>query len=226
MMDYEFQPANHLSFRLAQRVIVPEVFPADALRRFGARERKVVRYTGFKEDLYLGTTDNPDVLADLGVDARRIVAVLRPPPEGALYHRGGNDRFEAVLDRLEADEGVEIVLLPRGHEQRERYRARRVHVPEKPVDGTALLAAADLVVGAGGTMTREAALLGTPTYTVFMPELAAVDAELIRRGAITDLRSGGMPELVRRPATARPPDEGRADAIYETIASTLADVVR
>ncbi|HJU48615.1 MAG TPA: DUF354 domain-containing protein [Gaiellaceae bacterium] len=226
MMDYEFQPANHLSFRLAQRVIVPEVFPADALRRFGARDRKVVRYAGFKEDLYLGAAASQDVLGDLGVDARRIVAVLRPPPEGALYHRGGNDRFETVLDHLEADEDVEIVLLPRGREQRERYAARRVHVPEKPVDGTALLAAADLVVGAGGTMTREAALLGTPTYTVFMPELAAVDVELMRRGAITDLRSDGLPALEKRPQTVRQLDEGRADAIYETVAATLADVAR
>src|SRR6266542_302295 len=53
MMDYEHQPANHLSFRLARRVIVPDAFPADALDRFGAALRKVVRYDGFKEELYL-----------------------------------------------------------------------------------------------------------------------------------------------------------------------------
>src|SRR5581483_12369074 len=52
MMDYEAQPANHLSFRLARRVVVPEAFPAAALRRFGARERRVRRYPGFKEELY------------------------------------------------------------------------------------------------------------------------------------------------------------------------------
>jgi predicted glycosyltransferase len=223
MMDYEFQPANHLSFRLAQRVIVPEVFPTDALRRFGAGERKVVRYVGFKEDLYLGATGDRDVLGDLGVDARRIVAVLRPPPEGALYHRGGNDRFEAVLDRLEADEDVEIVLLPRGREQRERYTSRRVRVPEKPVDGTALLAAADLVVGAGGTMTREAALLGTPTYTVFMPELAAVDSNLMQMGRIVDLRQSGFPPIEKKHVPSSGTDS-RDDGIMRTVLETLTSV--
>src|SRR5215216_5683751 len=52
MMDYEHQPANHLSFRLAGRVIVPAAFPEAALRRCGARSRKVRRYEGFKEELY------------------------------------------------------------------------------------------------------------------------------------------------------------------------------
>ena len=66
MMDYEFQPANHLSFRLAKKVIVPNAFPESALRRFGAGPKKVVRYPGFKEELYL-TEFAPDdsVLDDL-----------------------------------------------------------------------------------------------------------------------------------------------------------------
>src|SRR5690349_14675154 len=37
MMDYEHQPANHLAFRFASRIIVPASFPASDLRRFGAR---------------------------------------------------------------------------------------------------------------------------------------------------------------------------------------------
>ena len=53
MMDYEHQPANHLSFRLARRVIVPATFPEASLRRFGASPKKIVRYEGFKEELYL-----------------------------------------------------------------------------------------------------------------------------------------------------------------------------
>src|ERR671939_601424 len=53
LMDYEHQPANHLAFRLASRVLVPEAFPGEALRRYGARPRKVRRYRGIKEDVYL-----------------------------------------------------------------------------------------------------------------------------------------------------------------------------
>src|SRR6266545_2161071 len=43
LMDYEHQPANHLAFRLASRVIVPRAFPAEELRKYGASPRKVRR---------------------------------------------------------------------------------------------------------------------------------------------------------------------------------------
>ena len=71
-------------------------------------------------------------------------------------------------------------------------------------------------------MTREAALLGTPTYTVFLAELAAVDAELIRRGLIVDLREPGeLPVVAKKPAGARQQIPGRSDSIYEIIVRTL-----
>jgi predicted glycosyltransferase len=97
MMDYEYQPANHLTFRLATRVIVPEVFPAKAITRFGARG-KVRRYAGFKEDLYVSSGGgHGDVLAELRVPAGNVVVVMRPPPDGALYHRNANLRFDEVF---------------------------------------------------------------------------------------------------------------------------------
>ena len=227
MMDYEYQPANHLSFRLARRVIVPSAFPQEALRRFGARGQKVVRYEGFKEELYLSELDTTTAVLDtLGVRRGAIVAVLRPPPEGALYHRGGNDRFEVVLAYLESHKDVEIVLLPRGQEQKTKYSSRRVRVPGLPVDGSALLAAADLFVGGGGTMTREAALLGTPTYTVFLAELASIDAELIHRRLIVDLREEGkLPVVAKKSVAAREGARNRSDAIYRVIVATLHEVV-
>ena len=53
-------------------------------------------------------------------------------------------------------------------------------------------------------------MLGTPTYTVFMPELAAVDAELIRRGRITDLREPGRFPRVEKKKTPAGHARGRA----------------
>ena len=192
MMDYEHQPANHLSFRLARRVIVPEVFPSEALRRFGARPDAVTRYPGFKEEVYLsGFTPDSAALAELALDPGRIVAIFRPPPEGALYHPRANKRFDEILRAALARDDVQIVLLPRTPSQRERYAAasEKVRVPPRTVDGSSLLALADVMVGAGGTMNRESAILGTPTFTVFAAKLGAVDAELIRLGAMKDLRA-------------------------------------
>ena len=206
MMDYEHQPANHLSFRLAQRVLVPELFPEEALRRFGARGAKVVRYPGFKEDLYLaGFRPDPAVLAELGLDRTRIIAVFRPPPDGALYHRVVNERFHELLNRAVERADVQAVVLPRERAQAHRYAGPEVTIPATPVDGRSLLAYADVLVGAGGTMNREAALLGTPAYTVFAGRLAGVDAELIRLGLLHDLRDDDGPLRLAPKEAGRPP---------------------
>jgi uncharacterized protein len=206
MMDYEYQPANHVSFRLAHRILVPRVFPQTALRRFGASPDKIIRFPGLKEELYLaGFKPDPTVLAELELHRRSVIAVLRPPPEGALYHRKGNPRFEQLLQRASADE-VQIVLLPRTREQFKRYQAisKRIRVPERAIDALSLLALADLTIGAGGTMNRESAILGTPTYTVFSGRLAAVDAELIRSGRLIDLRTDDdYPRFEKKSAALR-----------------------
>jgi predicted glycosyltransferase len=224
MMDYEHQPANHLSFRLARRVIVPRVFPEAALRRFGAPPRKVVRYEGFKEQLYLsGFRPDRSVLDELGLDRARVIAVFRPPPEGALYHRMANERFEKLLRLAIAREDVDVVLLPREAEQRWRYGALSgVRIPERAVDGASLLALADLVVGAGGTMNRESALLGTPTYTVFAGPLAAVDAELMRKGLLHDLRQTAELPTLEKKSTQTAPSPGASEPIMGAVLGALA----
>jgi predicted glycosyltransferase len=229
MMDYEYQPANHLSFRFAERVLVPTVFPASALRRFGAREHKVLRYEGFKEELYLGRFRPSDaVCGELGLDRSRVIVVMRPAPEGALYHRSGNDRFDRILADAAARDDVQVVMLPRGREQGERYRRDdRIIVPERPIDGRSLLAHADLMIGAGGTMNREAALLGTPTYTVFARRLAAVDAELMRRGLLLDLRDDATePVFTKKPTRDASHAAERAEHILGRILDALEAVAR
>lgn len=229
MMDYEHQPANHLSFRLAKKVIVPEAFPEAALRRFGARPKNVVRYPGFKEELYLTRfVPNDRVLDELGLDRDLVIAVFRPPPDGALYHRKANTRFEDVLRVGAADERVQVILLPRSRGQADRFRAMSpsVRLPDHAIDGMSLLALADLTIGAGGTMNRESAILGTPTYTVFLARLAAVDAELIRQGRLHDLRSAGMPRFEKKPSGVNSDAASNGDRILETVVRVLEDAVR
>jgi uncharacterized protein len=221
MMDYEHQPANHLSFRLATRVIVPDAFPAASLRSQGARAEKVVRYSGFKEELYLADfAPDPAVLSELGIDRDRLLAVFRPAPAGALYHRSANERFDHILEEAARREDVQVVLLPRWDAQADVYGALpSVRIPARAVDACSLMAAADLVIGAGGTMSREAALLGTPVYTVFSGKPAAVDSELIRLGLLHDLRATDAPPPLLRKRSA-----SRRSVVAEHAAATIATV--
>src|SRR5205823_14310735 len=100
-MDYEHQPANHVAFRCANRVLVPEALPARRIRTQGARPTKVWRYRGFKEELYLHRfSPDPSVLDELGISPDEPFFVARPGPRGATYHAFENPLFDTVLGRV------------------------------------------------------------------------------------------------------------------------------
>jgi len=194
MMDYEHQPANHLAFRFASRIIVPASFPAERLRRYGARVGKVRRYHGTKEDVYLADfTPDPafgERLYELGVNADNVLVLVRPPAHEALYHRFQNTLFDEALTMLQSRENVQVILLPRNAAQREAYSGKeRVIVPVAPLDGANLIAASDLVISAGGTINREAAALGVPAASIYAGRWAAVDEELVKEGRLQHISS-------------------------------------
>ena len=189
MMDYEHQPANHLAFRLASRIIVPASFPAKRLQRYGARVGKVRRYHGTKEDVYLADFHaDPSFgarLCEFGIKPDNVLVLMRPPAHDALYHRFQNTLFDEALAMLQAREDVRVILLPRNEAQRAAYSGReRVIVPAAPLDGANLIAASDLVISAGGTINREAAALGVPVASIYAGRWAAVDEELVREGRL------------------------------------------
>ena len=203
MFDYEWATVQHnINCRLADAVVVPDVIPPERLYRYGARG-KVRGYPGLKEEYYLSDFEpTASVLADLGLDAQRPIVVVRTPPEVSLYHRFENDLFAQVLGRLGASD-VQSVVLPRTPEQRaELERAGGFIVPEHAIDAQSLIACADLVVSAGGTMNREAVALGTPVYTVFEGRLGAVDERLIADGRLRRLTSADELQPVKRHASA------------------------
>ncbi len=207
MFDYEHAAGmHHWNGRLATRVLVPDAIPEAALARYGMRPPRLVRYPGLKEEYYLADArlDAAGVRAELGLD-ERLVAVLRPPPEVTLYHRGHTGEvFAATLERLLAAPEVQAVVLPRTAAQREALRGSAAIVPERPVDGPSLVAAADLVVSAGGTMNREAAVLGVPAYSPFAARLGAVDRRLIADGRLRRLERAEDVRLARRDPAAAP----------------------
>jgi uncharacterized protein len=201
--DYEFATLqHHLGMRAATNVVVPDSIPAERLARFGARPPKLLRYPGLKEEYYLSDFDpDPGVLTQLGVDRNRILVVLRPPPDVSLYHRHSNPLFPQTLHYLGELDTVHAVVLPRTEEQRDYVRdlaLPSVILPDRAVDAQSLIALADVVVSAGGTMNREAAALGVPVYTTYGGRLGGVDEELIRQGRLKPLTDPRALELRRR----------------------------
>ena len=210
MFDYEFATVQHtINCRLARSVVVPEAIPPERLGRYGA-VGKIRAYAGLKEEYYLADLE-PDrsVLTELGLDDAEPIVVVRTAPEVSLYHSsGGDDQFAEVLRRVQ---GKQAVVLPRTPDQRaELAKAGGFIVPEQAIDAPSLIAFADLVVSAGGTMNREAVALGTPVYTTFAGRMGAVDERLIAEGRLRKLESADQVVLAKRERSA---DGSSADRI-------------
>ena len=182
--DYEWAKVqHHVNCRLAQAVVVPDAIPPERLRPYGATQAKLRHYQGLKEEYYLADFEpDPAVLDELGLDRARPIAVVRTPPAVSLYHRFEHPLFAQVLDRLR---GEQTVVLPRTAEQRTELTG--FVVPPRAIDAQSLIAFADLVISAGGTMNREAVALGTPVWTTFEGRPGAVDEALIAAGRLRRL---------------------------------------
>ncbi len=234
-MDYEHQPANHLAFRLADRVLLPAALPRSSVARQGATAAKVVTYPGLKEELYVGRfRPDPSVLGSLGIvrEQDNVVVVARSPHQGASYHRVENPRFTEAVRMVSARPEVICVVLPRNPAEAQRIEALgregpgQVVVPSRAVDSRSLILDADAFFGAGGTMTREAAVLGVPTYSLLAARRPTVDEWLEREGALRFVGSAEELEELARVAR-RPPAavdlvalRARAKAIEDVFVST------
>lgn len=209
LMDYEHQPLNHLCFRLAQRVLIPEPFPQADVIRFGARH-KAIRYPGLKEEVYLADfIPNPAYRQQVGLPTDQPLVVVRPPAPWTAYHRFENDLFDQLLTRLTQIPNAYILFLPRIPSQAESLRhLPGLHIADRVYEGPHLLYTADCAISGGGTMNRESAVLGTPTYTVFKGKMGAVDQFLIAQKKmvqLTQLSDFDRVLIERRPLPTTPP---------------------
>jgi predicted glycosyltransferase len=180
MYDYE-HVSTGLQERFADRILVPGALLDHGV--FAGRPR-YEGYPGFKEQIYLGGfRPDPGFRASLEVPETGILVVLRPPAREAHYHNPRAEAvFQAVVRRLRA-QPVHTRVLPRNPAELAELLPLETgyfRLLRRPVDGLQLVAAADLVISGGGTMNREAALLGTPVYSIFQGKRALLDEELAR----------------------------------------------
>ena len=218
MFDYEWAALqHHVNCRLASRVLIPDAIPAERMSRYGARPPKLVRYPGLKEEYYLaGFEPDGGVLDELGLDRERVLCVVRTAPAYALYLGGSeNPLLTRLLHRLAEATECQTVVLARTPEQARAIRALgldRLVIPERTVDGRSLVAFADVLVSAGGTMNREAAVLGTPVWSIFEGRLGAVDELLAREGRLRFLHDPEEVELAKKAADPGAPAARRDPA--------------
>jgi predicted glycosyltransferase len=233
--DFEHQPANHLAFRLASRILMPEALRRANVERQGATPSKRVFYPGLKEELYIGDFEpDEEILSKLEIERSgdEVVVVTRTPPTRAIYHRFPNPLFVETLRLLDRAQNLRLVVLTRHAEQREAITAlklRQAVVPARAVDSRSLMYVADLVIGAGGTMTREAALLRIPTLSMFRGSQPAVDRWLEEEGLLRVIHEAGdVGSPAPRATDPTPLSElrRRGAELSEIFASTIESTAR
>jgi predicted glycosyltransferase len=78
-----------------------------------------------------------------------------------------------------------VTVLARDKTQFIHYSQKRfnhIRLPETPLSFDQIATSCTLFIGAGGSMTRELALIGVPTISVYQSDLLDVDEILISRG--------------------------------------------
>ena len=227
MFDYEFAVQQHnIGCRLARRVMTPDTIPPERLERFGVGPAKLVQYAGLKEEYYLAdfTPDEGELDAARGRPRARLRD--RAPAAGGRRSTTGSPTrsSRACSSASAATRQVHAVVIPRTAGQREYLETAQlpsVILPAGAVDAQSLIALADLVVSAGGTMNREAVALGTPVYSTFAGRLGGVDEQLLRAGRLRMLTSEDELELVKQDGTrevARRDPAVLTDIILGTVA--------
>lgn len=204
MYDYEFTETSIFN-RFSDKVLVPDRIPNPVLDEINLPEHKRIKYPGIKEELYVSkfkpASDFRQRFCEKrGIDGsdNKVLAVVRPPATTANYH---SEKSEFLLDDilyfLLSDAHVVTVVVPRTREQADEIRTRLANIPDatgrcvildEAVDGLALAFASDLLISGGGTMNREAALLGVPVYSIFAGRQGALDRQMEAEGLITFIR--------------------------------------
>jgi predicted glycosyltransferase len=182
MYDYEWVSPSIFN-KFCTKILLPDAITEERCREAGIDLNKVEFYPGFKENLYLNNIQpDPQIAEELNLKENKTKVLLRPPATTAHYHNPEADEIlDALLKLLLVNPKVQLVWIPRTSDQNELVKGdhkAQVIIPTRVYPGPQLILAMDMVIGGGGTMTREAAIMGVPSISFFRGRRGAVDDKL------------------------------------------------
>lgn len=191
MLDYEYTESKIFN-HYATWLLMPEFIPDKRLKNAGFNLDKLIRYNGFKEELYLHSfKPEKDFRKTIGAQEESILVVIRPPGMMGNYH---NSRSEGLLveaiNHFASAANTDLLIVSRSQKDKDFINTTvkskgNVRFLEKPVDGIQLVYVADYVLSGGGTMNREAALVGAKTYSIFTGKKPYLDEYLQSLGRLS-----------------------------------------
>jgi uncharacterized protein len=177
--DNEHAKGNTFGFLFATNVILPVALKNEGFTRKWPLRSKLSFYPSVKEAIYL--SQDPDLINKASGTKNKIY--FRPEPWSAQYYTGPLNFFDSILLRLSTE--YELIVLPRDKNQTEHYKQEkfsRLVVAQKPLNLFTIVTDCLLFIGAGGSMTREMAVLEIPVISIYQSELLCVDNYLVKKG--------------------------------------------
>lgn len=177
--DNEHAAGNIQAFIFATTILIPEILSKNKkLIRF-LNMNKVVHYPGLKEGIYLWRIQKK---THIKIDNKNKKTIyIRPEPYAAQYYNGRINFLDDTIKQLQHE--ANIVILPRDHIQKKHYLQSefyKIKVAESNMHVENIVNECDIFIGAGGSMTREMAILGIPTISVYQDNILEVDRYLIK----------------------------------------------
>jgi uncharacterized protein len=181
--DNEHAMGNKPAFICASKILIPENLAVDKIAKTGVSASKVIQYPGVKEGIYLWSKGEEIQAKRKQNTSGDIKIYIRPEPQTAQYYKGKENFLDDTI--LALQDKYKIIVLPRDANQSAHYKQEKfnkTYVPDKPLGFDAIAADCTIFVGAGGSMTREMAILGIPTISVYQDDLLDVDSFLLSKG--------------------------------------------
>ncbi len=184
-----------LTIPLSKYLLSPKVIPKNVWVNFGISKDRIIQYNALDPVAWLKNfRPNDRVISDLNLDLQRSIIVIRETETYASYLRGLVESITPICETFvppllkKLGEDIQIVLLPRDEMQKDHlkqlFEDKNVIIPEEAVDGASLLYYSTLLIGGGGTMNAEAALLGTPVISMYPGPPTYVEKYLMKKKLI------------------------------------------
>jgi hypothetical protein len=158
---------NRLTIPFASTVVISKAIPEGFPKKYGAKN--IIRFDGVDEVAWIKNFKLKAIPKQ-----KKPLIIVRQIESKAVYAKNQIDFFSLFMKKLESLGNVHFI--PRYYKKEEKIKNKEFS------DSANLVAHAELVISAGGTLAREAALLGVPSLVVSEIGKTYVNTYLAKKG--------------------------------------------
>jgi len=165
---------NSLTIPFANNCILPACIEAKMKLAYGKVD--ITGFNGICEVSNIaGFEPDKSVIDKLGLEDGKVLTIRTGPLDAGYFNKDSS--LSEYIAELSKD--YDIIAFPRNERDSKTFQKCGAKFSDNGVDFHSLVYYSEAFLGEGGTMTRESALLGTPTVSCYPEELLEVDRLLI-----------------------------------------------